>query len=136
MSENRPNINRRNIDLFVPIDTTEISIRRIDWRRIYRKVKSIPRKSSFFLTVAGIFFGVGGSAMLSLIPLYQAAQNVEPWVKPAFCIIGIAAIILGFITAYFSKEKGKVIESSCLEVQQDMKEVYSLFFPDDGLDSD
>ena len=136
MTENRENINLRDINIVLPIDTTEISIRLIDWRRIYRRVKSIPKKSSFFMTAAGVFFGVGGSAMLSLIPLYQAAQNVNPWVKPTYYIIGFAALIVGLITAYFSKENSKVIESSCLEVQQDMKEINSTFFPNENLDED
>jgi len=88
------------------------------------------------LTVTGACWGMGGSAILSLVALHQAAQNFNPCVKPAFCIIGIAAIILGFITAHFSKESGKVIESSCLEVQQDMKEINSMFFPNDNLDAE
>lgn len=136
MSKKKFQTAKRGVKTFIPFDEGEISIRLMDWRRIYRKVKSIPRKSSFFLTATGVFWGVGGSAMLSLIPLYWAAQNVNPWVKPAFWIIGIAAIIVGFIAAHFSKEKDKVIESSCLEVQKDMKEINSMFFPNDNLDAD
>ena len=97
MIKNKLNISQRKINTVIPVDTTEISIRQLDWRRIYREVKSIPRKKSFFLTAAGVFFGVGGSAILSLIPLYQAAQNVDPWVKPTYYIIGIAALIVGLI---------------------------------------
>lgn len=136
MSNENFKTSQRDVKTAIPVDTLEIPIRRIDWRRIYRKVKSIPRQNSFYLTVTGISFGVGGSALLSLIPLYQAAQNVDPWVKPTYWIIGISTIILGSITAYFSKEKDKIIKSSCLEVQQDMKEVHSVFFPNDDLDGD
>ena len=134
MSENKLNINQREINIVIPIDTTEILMRQLDWRRIYRKVKSIPRKNTLFLTAAGVFFGVGGSAILSLIPLYQATQYVDPWVKPTYCIIGIAALIVGLITFYFSKKEENVIESSCIEIQQDMKEINSIFFPNDNLD--
>jgi hypothetical protein len=136
MIKNKLNISQRKINTVIPVDTTEISIRQLDWRRIYREVKSIPRKNSFFLTAAGVFFGVGGSAILSLIPLYQAAQNVDPWVKPTYYIIGIAALIVGLIIVYFSKEEDKMIKSSCLAVQQDMKEINSIFFPNDNLDVD
>ena len=136
MIKNKLNISQRKINTVIPVDTTEISIRQLDWRRIYREVKSIPRKNSFFLTAAGVFFGVGGSAILSLIPLYQAAQNVDPWVKPTYYIIGIAALIVGLIIVYFSKEEDKMIKSSCLAVQQDMKEINSIFFPNDNPDVD
>lgn len=127
---------QRNVMTALPMDTIEIPIRRIDWRRIYRKVKSIPKQDSLYLTLTGIFFGAGGSALLSLIPLYQAAQNVDPWVKPTYLIIGISAFIIGSITFHFYKEKAEVIKSSCLEVQKDMREVHSVFFPNDNLDED
>ena len=137
MSENRPTINtRRDIKIVVPIDTTEIQIRELDWRRIYRKVKSSPRKRTLYLHIAGILFGVGVTTILSLPPLYWAAQNVSPWVKPAYWIIGVTAFIISFITWKYSKEIDEVIESSCLEVQQDMKEINSMFFPNDNIDAD
>ena len=136
MSNENFQTSKRDVKTAIPVDTIEIPIRQIDWRRIYRKVKSIPRQNSFYLTATGISFGVGGSALLSLIPLYQAAEKVDPWVKPTYLIIGIGAIILGLITAYFSREKDKEIKSSCLEVQQDMKEVHTVFFPNDDLDVD
>jgi hypothetical protein len=129
-------MNRRDVKTAIPVDTIEIPIRQIDWRRIYRKVKSIPKQDSFYLTITGISFGVGGSALLSLLPMYQAAQNVAPWVKPTYWIVGVCAIIIGLITAYFHNENDEVIKSSCLEVQKDMKEVHSVFFPNDDLDKD
>ena len=140
MSENKEPLNllrnKREIALVLPSNTTEFSIRLIDWKRIYRRIKSIPRKSPIFLTAAGILFGTGATAIFSLVPLYQATQNVEPWVKPVYWIIGFAAILLGGITTYFCKETDKVVKSSCLEVQQDMKEIHSLYFLHDKLNSD
>lgn len=135
MSENKGKINQRNIDIIVPNDTREITIRLIDWLRVYRKIKNVPKKNPLYLTITGACWGIGGSAILTVIALYQTTSNINSWVTPAFCIIGIAAIILGFITAHFAKENNKTIESNCLETQKDMSEIYSIFFPNQDLDS-
>lgn len=127
---------KRDVETIIPVDVTEISIRQLDWRRIYRKVKSIPRKRPLYLHIAGVLFGVGITTILSLPPLHWAAQNVSPWVKPFYLIIGVAAFIISFTTWKYSKNIDDVIESSCLEVQQDMKEINSMFFPNDNLDAD
>jgi len=125
---------QRDVKTAIPVDTTEIPIRRVDWRRIYRKVKSIPKHDTLYVTVAGALFGLGATALLSLIPLYQSAEKVDAWVRPAYWIIGMAAVVLGSITYHFARESENVIQSSCNEVQQDMKEVHSICFPDDPLD--
>lgn len=135
MSENKGKINQRNIDIIVPNDTREITIRLIDWLRVYRKIKNVPKKNPLYLTITGACWGIGGSAILTVIALYQTTSNINSWVTPAFCIVGIAAIILGFITAHFAKENNKTIESNCLEIQKDMSEIYSIFFPNQDLDS-
>jgi len=135
MSENKEKINQRNIDIIVPNDTREITIRLIDWLRVYRKIKNVPKKNPLYLTITGACWGIGGSAIFTVIALYQTTSNINSWVTPAFCIIGTAAIILGFITAHFVKENNKTIESNCLEIQKDMSEIYSIFFPNQDLDS-
>ncbi|MCD4727798.1 MAG: hypothetical protein K8R46_09060 [Pirellulales bacterium] len=127
---------QRDVKTAIPIDTTEIPIRRVDWSRIYRKVKNIPKHNTIYVTAAGSLFGLGATALLSLIPLYQSAQSLDAWVKPAYWIIGLAGIVLVIITYYFAKESEDGIQSSCKEVQQDMKEVHSIFFPDDDLDKE
>ena len=136
MSNDHFQTSQRDVKTAIPVDTMEIPIRQLDWRRIYRKVKSIPRQNSFYLTATGICFGVGGSSLLSLIPLYSAVIQVEAWVIPTYWIIGISAVIIGFITAYFSKERNSFIKSNCLEVQHDMNDVHSMFFPGESLDRD
>lgn len=126
----------RKVEIVVQTDTRVIEIRLLDWRRIFREVESIPIKKTFYMPIACVFFGVGATALLSLAPLHWAAQNVNPWVIPSYLIIGIAAILLGLITWNYSRETDKMKESSCLLVQQDMKEINSLFFPNDNLDAD
>lgn len=134
MSEPQFEVTNRAVKTAVPADTTELPIRRMDWRRLYRKVNGIPRHTTIFVTISAVAWGIGLSALLSLIPLYQAAQTTEPWVKPTFWIIGVASCVLGGCTHYFARERGKHIESSCEEVMQDMRDINKAFFPDDTLD--
>ncbi len=111
----------------------EMYLRRTDWKRIYRKVKTIPRETSFYEIIENVAWGVFGSALLSLIPFYQAAQSVEPWVKPTFWILSIAAAVVALLAHNFRKERRIMIQSNCDEVLADMCEVYETFFPNDPL---
>ena len=135
MSEGQFEETTRAVKTAVPADTTELPIRQMDWRRLYRKVYGIPRHTTIFITISAVLWGVGGSALGSLIPLYQATQTIEPWVKPTYWVIGVASCILGACTHYFAREREKYIESSCEEVMEDMREINKSFFPADALDS-
>jgi hypothetical protein len=124
----------RDIKTAVPVDTTEMPIRKMDWKRIYRKVHAIPRRSKFYVTASGVAWGIGTSALLSLIPLYQA-QSVEPWVKPAYWILGIAFFFVGTVLYWFGTQRETIIESSCEEVERDMRDIHKTFFPDEDINS-
>jgi len=107
----------------------EMCIRATDWKRIYRKVSTIPRETSVYDVIENVAWGVCGSSFLSLIPLYQATQSSEPWVKPTFWIAAIAAGIVGFIAHHFRSQRKSIIQASGDEVLADMQEVYETFFP-------
>lgn len=118
----------RNVQIFCS-SPHELSVREMDWQRIYRKIKSVPLDSSIYQTVASTLAGISGSAGLSLIPLYQAAASVDPWVKPAFWLVFLGCGIVAFIVKRFDSEKKAYISSSVSEVAKDMEEVYSTIFP-------
>lgn len=126
---------RREIQTALSSDV-EMSIRKTDWKRVYRKVKSVPRETSVYEVVENVAWGVSGSALLSLLPLYQATQSTEPWVKPTFWIVAVAAAVVGGLSHHFRTERRMVIKSSCEEVLADMSEVYETFFPNDPLTKD
>src|SRR3989338_386992 len=124
---------RRKVQTALSSDI-EMNLRRTDWKRIHRKFRTIPRETSVYEVVENVAWGVSGSALLSLIPFYQAAQSVEAWVKPTFWIVAIAAAIVALLAHHFRKERRAIIQSSCNEVLADMSEVYETFFPNDPLD--
>lgn len=124
---------KRQVQTYIP-SADEMSIREIDWKRVYRKVRGIPRQTTIYQHISSVSWGVAGSSALALIPLYQSITGIESWVKPTFWIIIAASLIVGFIANRFTKERDGYIESSSCEVMKDMEEIYKTFFPEKNLD--
>jgi len=126
---------KRQVQTCIP-SAIEMSVREVDWKRIHRKVKAIPKRTSIYQIISSISWGVSGSALLSLIPLYQAVNSAEPWVKPTFWCIGITAALIGFVSWKYEKERDTFIEVTSDEVLTDMKEIYHTFFPQKNIDEE
>lgn len=124
----------RRITIVTPKDTTEIQLRLVDWRRIYRKVKSISPSMSGRELFAGVFWGVTGSAFLSLVPLYQANPPVEPWVKAVLLVIALAALVVGIVIWRGAKDHAKDVITTRDDLMKDMWELHRTYFPSDDLD--
>lgn len=123
---------KREVQTAISSDV-EMPIRRTDWRRVFRKVSTIPRETSVYEVVENVSWGISGSALLTLVPLYQATQAVESWVKPTFWAVAIATAVVALISHRFSDERREIIRSTCEEVLEDMREVYETFFSDGSL---
>jgi hypothetical protein len=129
-------VTNRAVKTALPVDATELSIRHMDWKRIYRKVRSIPRETSTYSIIAAALLGVSASAFLSLLPLYQSTQKIEPWVKPAYWSVAVSSLVIAAAMFYFARERGKHVHSTSEEVLQDMSEINKCYFPDEDLDDD
>ena len=129
-------VTNRAVKTALPVDATELSIRRMDWKRIYRKVRSIPRETSTYSIIAAALLGVSASAFLSLLPLYQATQTLEPWVRPAYWSVAVSSLVVAGAMFYFARERRKHVHSTCEEVLQDMSEINKCYFPDEELDDE
>ena len=116
-----------------PSDTREIQLRVIDWKRVYRRIKSIDTDMVNRELFAGIAWGITASALLSLIPLFQAAEKVDPWVKPTFMIVSVASLIVGIIIWNTMKDTSTDIAEVRSEVLTDMEEIHCLYFPQEKL---
>ena len=127
-------ISPRRITTVAPQDTTEIQLRLIDWRRIYRKVNSISPGISGRELFAGVLWGITGSSLLSLLPLYQATQSTEPWVKPTFWLVSLASLVVGIVVWRGAKDYTKDVKAVRDEIVVDMKEIHILYFPKEDLD--
>lgn len=136
MADDNIHIAERKVTTVSPRDTTEITLRVIDWRRIYRKVKSINPALSWRELFAGVSWGITASAFLSLIPLYQSTQSTEAWVKPTFWIVSIASLVIGLVIWFGGTKEASNADSSKSEILQDMKEIHCIYFEGDDLDKD
>lgn len=133
MSEGQFQTTKRNVRTALPTDTTELTIRLMDWKRLYRKLNQVPQRTPLFLTISGVSFGVATSALLALIPLYQAAQSVDSWVRPTFWVVAVAAAVVGLICYRFAKARESDVAVACAEIQRDMQDIHETFFPAESL---
>lgn len=127
-------ISQRQVTTVGPKDTTEIQLRVIDWKRIFRKIRDINPGFAGRELFAGLCWGITSSCLLSLIPLYQATEKTESWVKPTFWIAALASGIVGYIIYRGSKDYAKEVAASRTELIIDMKEIHRLYFPSDDLE--
>jgi hypothetical protein len=109
-------------------------IRKTDWKRVYRKIKAIPKDTNVYMIVENVAWGVCGSSILTLIPLYQAAQKIDEWLKPTFWSAAIAAATIALLSHHFGNKRGEIITASFLEIQKDMQEVFATFFSSESID--
>lgn len=114
----------------------ELSVREVDWKRIYRKIKTIPRRSSIYQIITSVSWGIAASSGIALIPLYQATTGTEAWVKPAFLIIAVATLVIGCVSRKFEKERASFIAATSEEIRKDMQEIYETFFAGEGIDDE
>ena len=121
---------QRNVTSIIPHDTREIQLRVIDWKRLYRRVKGIKTTLANRELFAGVSWGITASALLTLIPLYQATQTVDPWVRPTFWIVSAASFIVGLIAWINMKDTSSDIAEIKKEVLKDMEELHCLYFPE------
>ena len=125
----------RQVQTCIP-SAIEMSVREVDWKRVYRKIKTIPKRTSIYQIISSVSWGIAASSFLALIPLYQATTGTEPWVKPTFWVIVIASLIIGFISQKYEKDRGTFIAATSEEIQKDMQEIYHTFFPNQDLDEE
>lgn len=136
MSADHIKIEQRAVTTVAPSDTTEINLRLIDWRRIYRKVSAIYPGFSGRELIAGVSWGITTSCLGTLIPIYQTIQPVpglQPWVKPGLWLTAGFSLVFGLFVWKGAKNYAKDVDAARDEITQDMEEVYRLYFPGEKL---
>ena len=100
-----------------PIDTREITLRPVDWRRIYRRVKSLRPVSSKRELFAGLAWGITTSAIFELIRLNQSTEVVDAWQKPTYWAVAIGSGLIGFVIWFGGKKESdnvKILKNEIL----------------------
>jgi hypothetical protein len=79
-----------------------MAIRCADWKRLKRSITEASDPPKDYSTLYGIFFGLSGSAWLSLIPL-AIIKDLPVWVLPVYIAFAVTFLICGILTVYFSR---------------------------------
>jgi hypothetical protein len=125
----------RSVQTCIP-SAIEMSVREVDWHRLYRSVRGIPRGTSKYIIGSSFFLGIGASGLIALIPLFQDGYNIDEWVKWLTLSSTVFSLLLGWSLYYFGDQHNRIIKYSTEAVQKDMEDVYSTFFPDKNLQSE
>ncbi|HDM8172565.1 TPA: hypothetical protein P0E23_005245 [Vibrio harveyi] len=135
MGNDKFHSSERTVQTCIP-SAIEMSVREVDWHRLYRCVKAIPKPTSRYQTLASFFFGISASAFVSLIPLYQTTMELDYWIKPAFWGAAGISLFIGALLLHFSNKHESMIEVNCESIKKDMKDVYMTFFHDKDLEKE
>jgi len=117
----------RQVQTAIP-SAIEMSIREVDWLRLFRCVRSIPKPTSTYQIGASFSFGIVASGLAGLIPIYTSSNPhvLLTWGVPG---VVVAATIIGFLLNHFAKRHEAFVQSNCEAVIKDMKDIYNTFFP-------
>jgi hypothetical protein len=100
-----------------------VAIRRLDWDRLKRDISLC--KGAKSLDYSGTYytlFGVAGSCLTALIPLYFA-QGLPSWVTPTYAVATIASLILACALMSVNKSVKSASSERVAEIEKDMKEI-------------
>lgn len=122
----------RSVQTCIP-SAIEMSVREVDWHRVYRSIKGIPKGTSKYIVGSSFFFGIGASGVISLIPLFQTSVEIQEWAKWSTVAATLVALFLGWLFNNFGSKHDGIIKFSTEAVEKDMEDVYSTFFPDKNL---
>jgi hypothetical protein len=108
----------------------------MDWRRIYRRVKSIRPVSCKRELFAGVAWGVTGAGFLALVPLYQTAQPTDAWLKPTYWAVAIGSGVIGLVIWMGGNKEAENVETAKKQILDDMRDLHSSYFQNDQLETE
>lgn len=132
MTESPPGqfqVTNREVQTAIPFDSTEMSIRCMDWKRIRRKISNLPSGISSLKGISSFSCGIFISAAFTLVPLYQSNVPTEQWVKTTFIVAAVVSLITAIVTFILGREKGEMVKMTKEEILKDMSEIDETFFP-------
>ena len=126
MEENKFNY-KKDETIYLPSNDGCYSIRKFDWNRIKRKVVCTGEKKFLdFKLWYSIFYGVGTSAGLSIIPI-AFTKDLPSWTTSLYINVTffsfLVAIVFTFMNSKFSKNR----ELDITEIKNEMEEVEKMF---------
>ena len=104
------------------------TIRKCDWKRIKRLVNNIPKPSQSLSITYSILFGIGGTTLLTLIPL-KNLSDLDGWVIPLYTIVTISSVLMAIILLLIEKKVLKEENKSVKDINVEFSEIDGLCGP-------
>jgi hypothetical protein len=114
----------------------EMSLRVSEFRRVYEMVRSVPRPSALLQNCGSIAAGISVTSFLSLIPLSASAAVLDPWVRPAYLILGIASGAVAALLFLTDARVARTSRTDCEAIVKEMDGLYRRFFPEESLSNE
>ncbi len=116
----------RTISISSPDSDREMAIRCTDWNRLEKRLARSSDYPKDYSTLYGIFFGLFGSACLSIIPL-AITRDLPPWVLPLYIVFTAACLFGGIFVLVFDKKVRIMQRTIVADLLEDVREIGSRF---------
>ena len=107
-----------------PDSERRMEIRCADWERIKSAIYEVSHPISWLSRASSIFFGISGTAGLSIIPL-TSSQGLPPWVIPTYICSLVFTLILGVVFLVLDRQGRARRKSDLLKIKKDMESIES-----------
>ena len=113
-----------NFNFSSPNSDREMAIRCTDWNRLEKRLARLSDYPKDYSALYGIFFGLFGSACLSIIPL-AITRDLPPWVLPLYIVFTAACLFSGIFVLVFDKKVRKMHRTIVADLLEDVREIGS-----------
>lgn len=120
-------INWSHVDrIAVPVDSIHMIIRKQDWDRLKRELRSAKPHRDWLSRLWPSLFGVGVTLAFSIIPLSNGT-SLPTWVLPVYCMASAGFLICAAVF-YFVDRSSRSRRAACLNsIIEDMAEIEKEF---------
>jgi len=117
-----------NISIPSPDSDRVMAIRWADWKRLERSLTNALDPPKDYSTLYGVFFGLSGSAFLSLISL-AIIKDLPAWVLPSYIGFALIPLACGILTVYFSRLLRGTRRTMITDLLEEVREIGKTFSP-------
>jgi hypothetical protein len=118
----------RTISIPSPDSDREMAIRCADWTMLERRLSSLLIPPKDYSNLYSALFGIGGSALLYLIPL-AFTKDIPAWVLWLYGTFTAIFLLCGAFTFFLSRDYRNTRNTMMTALLEDIKEIGSRFTP-------
>lgn len=116
----------RKISIPSPDSDREMAIRCADWNMLERRLTAASAPPRDYSSLYWFFFGLSGSAWLSLAPL-AITKDLPAWVLPSYGAFAVTFLVCGIVTVFLSRDQRRMRQTIMTGLLEDVKEIGGRF---------